>query len=94
MTVFEKTNWLRENQLLRMHRNSLIRTKILMEIKKKKHVLLEDEASDWHQIWMAASLLDVKGNKEIKKLIFLLTGQFPRYGHIFTCIYFGAVYVD
>ena len=40
--------------------------KTLMEL-KKKHVLLEDEASDWLQIWTAASSLDVKSNKEIKK---------------------------
>ena len=26
----------------------------------KKRILLEDEASDWLQIWTAASLLDVK----------------------------------
>ena len=43
--------------------------KTLMEIKKKKGILLEDEASDWLQIWTTAS--DVKGNKAIKQ-IFLL----------------------
>ena len=41
--------------------------KTLMEIKKKKRALLEDEASDWLQIRTAASSLDVKGNKAIKK---------------------------
>ena len=39
---------------------------MIMEIKKKKHVLLEDEASDWLQIWMVASLLDVKQSNKKK----------------------------
>ena len=47
--------------------NTRLSTKTLMEIKKKKHVLLEDEALDWFQIRMVASSLDVKGNKAIKK---------------------------
>ena len=43
-----------------------------MERKKKKCVLLEDEMSeDWLQIWTAASLLEVKGNKAIKSCFFL-----------------------
>ena len=55
-----------------MHDNTRSSTKTLMEKKKKKHVLLIDGASDWLQIWTAASSLDVKGNKAIKKkLIFL-----------------------
>ena len=38
-----------------------------MEIKKKKRVLLEAEASDWLHICTAASLLDVvKGNEAIQ----------------------------
>ena len=37
---------------------------MLMEIKKKKRVLLEDEASDWLQIWTAASSFDGKGKKQ------------------------------
>ena len=38
----------------------------------KNFVLLEDEGSDWLQIWMAASSFDVKGNKAInKKFVFL-----------------------
>ena len=46
-----------------------------MEIKKKKSVLLADGASDWLQIWMAASSLDVKGNKAIKKKFVFLTNR-------------------
>ena len=34
--------------------------------KKKKCILLEDEESDWLQIWMASSSLDIKHNKAIK----------------------------
>ena len=39
-----------------------------MEIKKRKRVLLENEASV-AQIWTMASSLDVKGNKAIKKFV-------------------------
>ena len=46
-----------------------------METKKKKHVLLIDEALDWLQIWMAASLLNVKGNKGIKKKFVFLANR-------------------
>ena len=55
-----------------------------MKIKKKKRVLLKDEASDWLQIWTAASSPDVKGNKAIKKEFVFLANRlvFPKYGHI------------
>ena len=43
-----------------------------MEIKKKKRVLL---MSDWLKIWMAASSLDVNGNKAIKKKIVFLANR-------------------
>ena len=33
--------------------------------KKKKPILLVDGTSDWLRIWMAASSLDIKGNKAI-----------------------------
>ena len=55
-----------------------------MEIMKKKCVLLlEDEVSDWLQNWTAASSLDVKGKKAIKKNFVLFANHlvFP-YGHI------------
>ena len=50
-----------------------------MEI--KKCILLEDEASDWLQIWTAASSLDVKGNKAKKKKEFVFLASpsvFPK----------------
>ena len=58
---------------------------MLVEINKKKHVLLEDEVSDWVQIRTAASLLEVKGNKAIKRVLFFsLTGRFSHIrSHIF-----------
>ena len=46
-----------------------------MEIKKKKCVLLEDEALDWLQIWTVASSLDVKGNKATKKNFVFLANR-------------------
>ena len=46
---------------------------MLMEIKKKKLIILEDEMSDWVQSWMAAaSLLDIKDNKVIVKTFVFL----------------------
>ena len=45
---------------------------MLMEIKKKKRIILEDEASDWFHNWMTASSLDVIGKKS------LLTGWFSQ----------------
>ena len=43
-------------------------TKTLIKIKRKR-VLLEDEVSDWLQIWTAASSLDIKAIK--KNFVFL-----------------------
>ena len=51
---------------------------MLMEIKKKKSVLVEDKESDWLQVWSTASSLDVKGKKAIKKIFFSLTGWFSQ----------------
>ena len=48
---------------------------MLMEIKKKNSVLLVDGASDWLQIWMEASLLNMKGNKAIKKKFVFLANR-------------------
>ena len=43
--------------------------------RKKKSVLFVDGASDWLQIWMAASSLDIKGNKAIKKKFVFLANR-------------------
>ena len=48
---------------------------MLMEIMKKKHVLLEDEGLNWLQIWTTASSLNVIG-KNAKPI------GFPN-GHIY-----------
>ena len=34
---------------------------------EKKYIVLKDEAFNWLQIWMAASSLEIKGNKSILK---------------------------
>ena len=60
--------------LSRMPGNSHSSMKTLMEIKKKRCVLLKDEAPDWLQIWITASSLDLKSKKAI--LFFSLTGSF------------------
>ena len=59
------------------------RPKTLMEIKIKKRVLLEDEASDWLQIWKTASLLDVKDKKAIPV-------GFPKYCYIYLITFFSS----
>ena len=56
----------RENKSSRMRGNTRSSMKRLMEIQKKKNVLLVNGASDWLQIWTTASSLDVKGSKAIK----------------------------
>ena len=68
MAVFWKTNRIvrKSNQLSRTCRNNRSSAKTLIEI-EKKCVLLEDEASDWLQIWTAAYSLTIQGNKAIKK---------------------------
>ena len=73
MTIFFKTNWLRENQFRNVRKWSFEHKDA--NGKKKKHVFLEHEVSDWLHIWTAASSLDIKGNKAIKKA---LTGRFPQ----------------
>ena len=46
--------------------------KTLLEIKKKKRVLLEDEVSDLLQIWMMVSSFNVNPNKVIiQNFVFL-----------------------
>ena len=49
----------------------------------KKRVLLEDEVSDWLQIWTAASSLHIKGNKAIKKKFVFLANRLVFQIHIF-----------
>ena len=46
-----------------------------LEIKKKEHVLLIEGELDWLQIWIAASLLNVNGNKAIKKDFVFLSNR-------------------
>ena len=74
MTVFWKANRLvrKSIKISRTHRNSHSSTKMLMEMKEeiKKYVLLEDLLAS---NWTVAALLDIKGNKAIKK--FVLTNQ-------------------
>ena len=66
-----ENNQLTRKQMIAKYRNSRSSTKTLMERKeKKKRVFLEGEMSNWLCIWTAASSLDVKGNKAIKKKIY------------------------
>ena len=67
-----KSSSQQENQLSRMRGNTRSSTKTLMEIKKKKSILLVDEVLDWLQICTVSSSLDVKGNKAIQKTFVFL----------------------
>ena len=55
---------------------------MLIEIKKKKCILLESEASDWLQIWTKASSLNIKGKKAIIFFFSQALFFFSKYGHI------------
>ena len=59
-TVFRKTYRLERNQLSQIHGISRSNTKMIMEIKKNKRVLLKNVELDWLQIWMMAPSIDVK----------------------------------
>ena len=79
MTVYGKIKWLARKSISGNNHSSM---KKLMEIKKKKCVLLKDEASNWLQIWMTVYSPDVK-NKSAIKISFLLTGWFSQiWSHI------------
>ena len=71
MTGIRKTNSQQKKSIIAYASS----TKTLMEIKKKKSVLLVDGASDWLQIWTVASSLDVKGNEAIKKKFVFLANR-------------------
>ena len=61
-----------------MRGNGCSSTKTLTEI-KEKNMSYSNIVSDWFQIWMAASLIDVKVNNAIKiKKIFLANRRFSQ----------------
>ena len=72
-----KCDHIRENQPV-SEKKEVFKHEDANENKYKKCILLQDEVLDWLQIWTAASLLNVNGNKAIKKmfLFFSLTGRF------------------
>ena len=52
---------------------------MLMEMKIKKCVLLEDDVSDWLYTWMTSAMVEVQGKTAIrKKFFFSLTGWFSQ----------------
>ena len=60
---------------------------MLIEIMKKKSVLLEDDASDLLQSWTTAYLLDVKVTEVI--IFFSLPGWFSQIiNSFFACVFF------
>ena len=74
-------NWLARKSIIATCGNSRSSTNKLMEF--KKHVFLEDEVSNWLHIRTAATSLDVKGIKAIKKNFVLANWSvFPKNGHI------------
>ena len=72
MTIFGNTDRLARKPIITYTQKSSSEHEDAMEIKKKKRVLLEDEASDWLQIRTAAFLLK-KVTKQIKKFFCFLS---------------------
>ena len=89
MTIFRKTSRSAKKSIIAYTRNNAFEHKDAMEIKKKKHILLIDGASDWLQIWMAASSLDIKGNRAIKQKCVFLTNRL-----VFPITVTNMVYVE
>ena len=76
VTVFRKTNQsARKSIIAYVRKYAFEQEDANVNKEKKKRVLLVDEESDWLQIWTAASFLDVKGNKAIKKKFVFLTNR-------------------
>ena len=73
VTVFKKTNRLARKSIIAYARKYAFEQE---DTNVKKCVLLVDKESDWLQIWTAASSLDVKGNKAIKKKFVFLANRF------------------
>ena len=75
MTVFRKINRSARKSIIAYARKYAFALEDANVNKEKKRVLLHDEAPDWLQIWTAASSLDVKGNKAIKKKFVFLANR-------------------
>ena len=97
VTVFRKINQLARKSIIPYTRKYTSSTKMLIETKR---VLLVDGASDWLQIRTAASSLDVKGNKAIKRtivfladrLVFLNTVTYEHIILVHVCMYTHSYY--
>ena len=77
VTGFRKTNRSAKKSIIAYVRKYAFEHEDANGNKKKKIILLVDAVSDWLQIWTAASSLEVKGNKAIKKkFVFSLTDWF------------------
>ena len=73
VTVFQKTNRSARKSIIAYARKYAFEQEDANVNKEKEVHLLVDKESDWLQIWTAASSLDVKGNKAIKKKFVFLT---------------------
>ena len=75
VTVFWKTNRSARKSIIVYARKYAFEQEDANVNKEKEGVLLVDEESDWLQIRMAASSLDVKGSKAIKERFVLLANR-------------------
>ena len=73
MIVFRKTNWSARKSIIAYVHKYAFEHEDANGNKEKEERLLVDGASDWLQIWSAASSLDVKGNKAFQKKFVFLT---------------------
>ena len=71
MTVFKKTNWSARKPIIAYAQKYAFEPEDANGNKEKEEHLLVDGASDYLQIWTAASSLDVKGKKIKKIFVFL-----------------------
>ena len=89
VTVFWKTNRSARKSIIAYARKYAFEQEDANVNKEKEACLLVDEESDWLQIRMAASSLDVKGNKAIKeRFVFLANRLFFQN----TVTFFNPVY--
>ena len=77
MAVFRKTNQSARKSIIAYARIYAFEHEDANGNKEKEERLLVDGMSNWLKIWTAASSLDIKGNKQLMRILcFSLTGWF------------------
>ena len=90
VTVLKKTDQLARKSIIAYAQKLSFELEVANGKQEKKH-FFEIKASDWLQIWQAASLLDMKGNKAMN-LFFSLIDRFSQIPSLIIC-YFGFYHI-